>query len=110
MSMALRQLSRRAALKGMGVSIALPFLEAMLPRTVSAAAKSAADSFPRRLVFVYFPNGALMRNWKPTGEGRDFQLSRTLSAFEPFKSNLTVLANLADANARGGGAHACTMP
>jgi hypothetical protein len=108
--MALRQLSRRAALKGMGVSIALPLLEAMLPRTLSAAAKSVADSFPRRLVFVYFPNGVLMRNWKPTGEGRDFRLSRTLSAFEPFKANMTVFANLADANARGGGAHACTMP
>jgi hypothetical protein len=108
--MALRQLSRRAALKGMGVSIALPLLEAMLPRTLSAAAKSVADSFPRRLVFVYFPNGVLMRNWKPTGEERDFQLSRTLSAFGPFKANMTVFANLADANARGGGAHACTMP
>src|SRR5690349_14921615 len=106
--MAQRQLSRRTALKGMGVSIALPFLEAMLPRSASAAA--TADGFPRRLVFVYFPNGAMMRFWKPEGEGRDFRLGRTLSAFEPFKSNMIVFANLADNNARGNGAHACTMP
>jgi len=94
----------------MGVSIALPFLEAMLPRSVSAAAKAAADQFPRRLVFVYFPNGAMMRYWKPEGEGRDFRLGRTLSALERFKANMIVFANLADNTARGNGAHACTMP
>ena len=109
--MAIQQLSRRAALKGLGVTIALPFLEAMLPRAAGAmAAQTAATSFPRRMVFLYFPNGVLMRHWKPTGEGREFQLGRTLSALERFKSNMIVFANLADANARGGGAHACTMP
>ena len=48
--------------------------------------------------------------WKPTGEGRDFQLGRTLAALERFKSEMIVFSNLADAHARGGGAHACTMP
>src|SRR5271155_1760728 len=109
--MRLRALTRRSALKGMGVSVALPFLEAMLPGTLSAAVGPAkAPSFPRRLVFLYFPNGVLMRNWKPTGAGREFELGRTLSALERFKSNMIVFANLADTRARGGGAHACTMP
>jgi len=109
--MRFRPLSRRAALKGMGASITLPLLEAMAPRAVSAAAATAdGTTFPKRLVFVYFPNGVIMRAWKPTGEGRDFQLGRTLSALERFKSNMTVFANLADTQARGGGAHACTMP
>jgi len=62
------------------------------------------------MVYVYFPNGVMMPAWKPTGTGRDFQLGRTLSAFERFKPNMTVIANLADNNARGNGAHACTMP
>ena len=44
------------------------------------------------------------------GRRRDFKLGPTLSAFEPFKSNMLVFSNLADNNARGGGAHACTMP
>src|SRR4051812_3240895 len=106
--MTVRLLSRRAALKGLGVSIALPFLEAMLPPIASAGA--AAQPSPRRMVYVYFPNGVMMPAWKPTGTGRDFQLGRTLSAFERFKPNMTVIANLADNNARGNGAHACTMP
>src|SRR5438477_7938557 len=105
--MAFRPLSRRAALKSIGVSIALPFLEAMLPR--ARAAQAAADSFPKRMVFVYFPNGALPAAWKTTGEGRDFKLEGTLAALEPLKSNLIVFSNLADAQARGGGAHACTL-
>ncbi len=62
------------------------------------------------MVFVYFPNGVITQAWKPTGEGQDFQLGRTLSALERFKSNMIVFGNLADAQARGGGAHACTMP
>src|SRR4051794_34540114 len=116
MRMTFRPLSRRTVLKGMGVSISLPLLEAMLPRSVSEAAASsareqaAAGAFPRRMVFVYFPNGVITQAWKPTGEGRDFQLGRTLTALERFKSNMIVFANLADAQARGGGAHACTMP
>jgi hypothetical protein len=109
--MTFRRLSRRTTLKGMGVSIAMPFLEAMLPRIASAReAKSAANSVPRRIVFAYFPNGVITQAWKPTGEGRDFKLGRTLSALERFKSQMIVFANLADAHARGGGAHACTMP
>jgi len=79
----------------------------MVPRARAAA---AAASAPRRLVFVYFPNGVKTDYWQSTGEGPDFELGRTLKAFEPFKSNMLVFSNLADANARGGGAHASTMP
>ncbi len=43
-------------------------------------------------------------------KGADFKLGPTLSAFEPFKSQMLVFSNLADKNGRGGGAHACTMP
>ncbi len=100
-------ISRRAALKGLGVTISLPFLETFAPRT---RADEKATEFPRRLVFVYFPNGVWMDAWKCEGEGADFKLGSTLSAFEPFKSQMLVLSNLADKNARGGGAHACTMP
>src|ERR1700759_4211542 len=107
--MAFRPISRRAALKGLGVTIALPFLEGMAP-VAQAAAEAAAKAAPRRMVFVYFPNGVIMDAWKPTGEGADFDFGRTLAPLRPFKSNMLVFSNLADANARGGGAHACTMP
>ena len=105
-----RPISRRTALKGLGVSIALPFLETFAPRASFGAAEAAAGSFPRRMVFVYFPNGVWMDAWKSTGEGADFKLGPTLSALERFKSQMLVFSNLADKNAKGGGAHACTMP
>ena len=73
-----RRLSRRSALKGLGVSVALPLLEAMLPSTAGAAPPAAA-SVPRRLVFLYFPNGVNTQAWKSTGEGRDFELGKTLA-------------------------------
>src|SRR5947209_13224258 len=104
-----RPISRRAALKGMGVTIALPFLESLTPLAPLRAAE-AATGLPRRMVFVYFPNGVWMDAWKSTGEGADFKLGPTLSAFEPYKSQMLVFSNLADKNAKGGGAHACTMP
>jgi hypothetical protein len=106
--MAFRRISRRAALKGLGVTVALPLLEAMTP--VARAADAATKPLPRRLVFVYFPNGVKTEFWKSQGEGADFELGETLSALKPFKSNMLMFSNLADANARGGGAHACTMP
>jgi len=65
--MAFRPISRRAALKGLGVSIALPLLEAMAP--AAGAAEAAAKAIPRRLVFVYFPNGAKMDFWKSAATG-----------------------------------------
>ena len=105
-----RPISRRTALKGMGVSIALPVLETFAPHASLGAAEAAAGSFPRRMVFVYFPNGVWMDAWKSTGEGADFKLGPSLSAFEPFKSQMLVFSNLADKNAKGGGAHACTLP
>ncbi len=109
--MAFRLLSRRTALQGLGVSIALPLLETMAPQAAGLkASEAAAGAPPRRLVFVYFPNGVFMDAWKTTGEDSDFQLGPTLSAFERFKSNMLVFSNLADKNAKGGGAHACTMP
>lgn len=106
--MAFRPISRRTVLKGLGASISLPLLEAMTP--IAGAGEAAAKSLPRRLVFVYFPNGVKTEFWKSTGQGTDFELGKTLAALKPFKENMLVFSNLADANARGGGAHACTMP
>src|SRR5690349_4821517 len=103
--MAFRPISRRTVLKGLGVSIALPFLEAMVP-TTRAAQEAAKAAAPRRMVFVYFPNGVKTEYWNCTGEGADFEFGPTLKALEPYKKDLLVFSNLADANAKGGGAHA----
>ncbi len=102
-------LDRRTLLRGAGLSLGLPLLEAMTPlaRSVFAAPQSAP---PVRMACVFFPNGAIMENWKPTAEGDGWSLSKTLSPLQPHKSKLNVLSGLALDSGRakqdGAGDHA----
>jgi len=87
-----KYLSRREVLKGAGVTIALPLLDAMIPaRTVLA--QTAAASAPR-LGFVYFPHGALQEEWQPTKVGRDFDFPFILKPLEPMRDHVTVVTGL----------------
>ena len=101
------RISRRTILKGVGAAVALPYLDAMLPRTAHGA---PAASYPTRLAFLYVPNGAHMQDWKPEQFGTSFELSPTLKPLAPFKSQLNVLTGLtcdkARANGDGPGDHA----
>ena len=81
-------LPRRTFLRGMGVSLALPLLDAMVP-AASALANTAAKPV-RRLGFVYIPNGAVMPSWQPAGDGALTELSRTLSPLAPFQDQVIV--------------------
>ncbi|HTU23629.1 MAG TPA: DUF1552 domain-containing protein [Gemmataceae bacterium] len=105
------ELSRRTILRGMGAAIALPWLEAMMPRTVFGAASSAAA--PRRMAFLYVPNGIDMANWTPAAEGALTKLPSTLEPLAPFQKDLLVLSGLTLDKARphgdGGGDHARAM-
>src|SRR5262245_29095206 len=98
-----RALPRRTFLRGMGVTLALPLLEAMIP-AARAAAVSAMSSV-RRLGFIYVPNGASMPYWKPKGDGKDFQLSSSLMPLAPFRDQLIIPMGLSQnqANAFGDG-------
>lgn len=100
-------LPRRTFLQGVGATMALPLLEAMLPLRGWAA---PAASGPTRLLFVFFPNGAIMPDWTPKGAGRDFQLSPTLEPLAKVKDKICVLSGLMQDNARakgdGAGDHA----
>jgi Protein of unknown function (DUF1552) len=99
-----RPLSRRAVLKGLGATIALPFLEAMSPRSLFAGqATAAAKVAPRRMAVFYIPNGATMEHWTPTTVGSGFELPRILQPLAPFQKELLVLSGLADAKAMGNG-------
>jgi hypothetical protein len=88
-------LARRTFLHGMGAALALPFLEAMVP-AFTATAKTAASP-PRRLGFVYFPNGAVMDQWIPAQSGSKLQLSPILKCLEPYQDSVVVVGNLARA-------------
>ena len=100
-------LPRRTFLRGMGVTLAVPLLDAMVP-ALSAMAKTAADPV-KRLGFVYIPNGANMAAWTPQGEGRSFEFTNVMTPLQPFRDRITVLSGLAnkpaDAWGDGGGDH-----
>jgi hypothetical protein len=97
-------ISRRTLLKGVGVTMALPLLNAMAP-VRSLAAGSTAPAKPVRFAALYMANGALMRDWTPKGAGRNFELSPTLSPLADFKNDLLVLSQLWNAATNTGDGH-----
>jgi hypothetical protein len=100
-----KHLSRRAVLRGLGATVALPMLDAMTPAFAGSSARR-----PVRLVFVYVPNGVVMADWTPKLAGREFDLPRILKPLEPFRDDVLVLSGLAHHNAKalgdGAGDHA----
>jgi Protein of unknown function (DUF1552) len=86
-----KHLPRRTFLKGVGVSLALPLLDSMIPaRTLLA--QTAAKPLPR-LGFVYVPHGAIMDKWTPATEGA-FEFTPILKPLEPFRDHLNVVSGL----------------
>ena len=88
-----KHLPRRTFLRGMGVTLALPLLDSMVPAftpTVRTAAKPT-----RRLGVIYLPNGiGNMPAWTPPNDGVNFQLSPILEPLAPFRHQLLVLSGL----------------
>jgi len=89
-----KHLPRRTFLRGMGAAIALPMLDAMTP----AFAAPRAAAAPKRLAFVYVPNGITMEEWTPAAAGRAFEYTRVLKPLEPFRDDTLVLSGLAQRN------------
>src|SRR5690349_4916284 len=87
MFLAKKKLSRRAFLKGAGVAIALPYLDAMVPAFGAATA-------PRQFGVVYFPNGAIMQQFTPAQAGVGFALTPILQPFASFKDSMLVVTGL----------------
>ena len=90
-----KPLSRRAALRGAGATLALPLLEAMLS---GAKAMDAAGDV-RRLQVLYAPNGMMMENFTPQKAGADFEITPILKPLEPYREHLTVISNIAHGQA-----------
>jgi hypothetical protein len=86
-------LSRRTLLRGLGVSISLPFLESMVPAQ-TALRKTAANP-KTRLTCIYVPHGAIMGKWTPATEGTGFAFTEILKPLEPFRDYLNVVSDLA---------------
>src|SRR5438067_1148016 len=85
-----KAMPRRTFLRGIGTTLALPFLDAMVP-ALSAASTTAVP----RLGFVYVSNGVIQEQWKPAAVGSAFELSPILKPLEPVKDHINILSGLA---------------
>lgn len=103
-------LDRRTLLKGLGVTMSLPILEAMLPAHAGLAEAAMASTARTRMGFIFVPNGVVMDAWQPVKEGADFDLPASLEPLAKVKSKINVMSQLAQNNARalgdGPGDHA----
>ena len=98
-------LSRRTVLHGLGVSLCLPFLEAMIAPASRADAPKNGDGFPVRFAALYMPNGVNAATWTPQKRGLDWELSPTLAPLAPVKSHVLVLEELMNKASTGGDGH-----
>jgi hypothetical protein len=85
-----KHLSRRTFLQGTGATLALPFLESMVPALTARAATNSGS----RLAFVYVPHGAIMDRWTPKTEGADFEFTPILKPLEPLRQYVNVVSGL----------------
>jgi len=85
-----KHLPRRTFLRGMGVTLALPLLDSMVPAQ-TLTRNTAAAPLPR-LGFVYVPHGAIMDKWTPATEGSGFEFSPILKPLEPFRDRLNIVS------------------
>lgn len=98
------QIPRRTFLRGLGTAMALPVLEAMVPSvSVAVTATGAASLAPRRMAFVYLPNGANMSDWTPQAVGENFDFPYILDPLKAHRKDFQVLTGLAQTKARANG-------
>ncbi len=96
-----KHLSRRTFIRGAGVTLALPFLESMVP--AQTPLKSTAAVPKTRLGCFYVPHGATMYKWTPEKDGTNFEFSEILQPLEPFKKYVSVISDMSHPSAYGSG-------
>ncbi len=94
-------LNRRGFLRGLGVSIALPMLESVLPgsralaETAGRVPATTAGGMPLRLGFIAFANGSNYERWLPKGDGQDYELNETFGPMQGLKNKFQIITHLA---------------
>lgn len=88
-----KPINRRTVLRGVGATLALPLMEAMMPAKASAATVS-----PRRLQIYYMPNGIRMPEYTPSVAGRDYPLTPILTPLAQYRDDFMVITGLANYN------------
>ena len=101
MMIAKLSLPRRTFLRGVGATVALPLLDAMVPATTALAKSAAAPK--TRMGFIYVPNGQALVNWIPEKTGADFDFKTILKPLEPYRNHVTVVSGLSNLEAESRG-------
>src|SRR5262249_47726326 len=96
-----KHLSRRTFLHGVGVTVALPFLESMVPAGTALAQTAARGK--TRFGAIYVPHGATMDKWTPAADGSNFDLTEILQPLKPFQKQVNIVSDLSHPQAYGGG-------
>ena len=99
-----KHLPRRTFLRGMGVTLALPLLDSMIPASTPLVRTAALPK--SRFCGIYIPHGATMDKWMPATEGSGFAFTETLKPLEKLRERLVVVSNLAHPLAGGKGSDA----
>jgi hypothetical protein len=104
-----KPLSRRTMLKGVGAALALPWMETMTPAIAKAPTLKKP---PLRAAFMFMPNGVVPEEWKPPGEGEDYEVTPLLKPFADrgLKGDILLLENLWNANSTGRNGHWPKVP
>jgi len=104
-----QSIPRRTFLRGVGVGVALPLLDAMVPALTHAAQTAARPQL--RVGFVYIPHGVIMREWTPIATGAGFEFTPILKPLKPFRESLVVVSNLtrAEVNSNHAVSSACWL-
>ena len=89
-----KHLPRRTFLRGVGATIALPFLESMLPAQTPVSQTAANPKTIRRFVGVWHPHGAAPGYWSPLKEGKDFDFSFITKPLEPYRDSVVLITGL----------------
>src|SRR5437588_7704010 len=89
-----KHIPRRTFLRGVGATVALPFLEAMLPAQTPLRQTAASPDKMRRFVGIWHPHGAAPGYWSPLQEGKDFEFSFITKPLEPFRSRTVLISGL----------------
>src|SRR5215470_20024476 len=95
-------LPRRTFLRGAGVALGLPLLDAMLPLRAAAPPAAQGSSAPVRAAYLYFPNGAWMDAWVPKQTGADYELPFSLTPLAPVRDAVVELSGLDKPFSRSG--------
>jgi hypothetical protein len=101
------RISRRTFLRGVGVTMSLPWLESIPTwgEGLSGAANESSGTFPKRMAILFWGNGVNSNHWWAKGAGEEMELGKSLEPLAPFKKRMNVISGLFNRSAVGVGIH-----